>query len=43
VSQLAYAVATAITNVTQVQLNGGVADIAPPANGVIKVGQVTVN
>lgn len=35
VSQLAYAVAPAITNVTQVQLNGGVSDIAPPANGVI--------
>ncbi len=43
VSQLAYAVSSAITNVTQVRLNGGVADIAPPANGVVKVGQVTVN
>jgi uncharacterized phage protein gp47/JayE len=43
VSQLAYAVSGAITNVTQVQLNGGIMDVAPPANGVVKVGQVTVS
>jgi phage-related baseplate assembly protein len=43
VSQLAYAISSAISNVTLVQLNGGTADIAPPANGVVKVGQVTVN
>ena len=43
ISQLAYAVSSAITNVTQVQLNGSLADIVPPANGVVKVGQVTVN
>jgi uncharacterized phage protein gp47/JayE len=43
ISQLAYAVSPAIANVTLVQLNGAVADIAPPANGVVKVGLVTVN
>jgi uncharacterized phage protein gp47/JayE len=43
VSQLAYAVSGAISNVTQVQLNGAGIDIAPAANGVVKVGQVAVN
>jgi uncharacterized phage protein gp47/JayE len=43
ISQLAYGVSSAITNVTQVQLDGSTVDILPPANGVVKIGQVTVN
>ena len=43
ISQLAYAVSSAIINVTQVQLNGATVDIVPPSNGVVKVGQITVN
>ena len=43
IGQLVYAVSGAITNVTQIQLNGATADITPPPNGVVKVGQVTVN
>ena len=43
ISQLAYAASSAVANVTQVQLNGATADIAPPPNGVVKIGLVTVN
>ena len=43
ISQLAYVVSSAIINVTQVQLNGATIDIVPPSNGVVKVGQITVN
>jgi len=43
ISQLVYAVSSAITNVTQVQLNDATVDIVPPLNGVVKVGQITVN
>jgi hypothetical protein len=43
IAQLAYAVSGAISNVTQVQLNAASIDITPPANGVVKVGLVTVN
>ncbi len=43
ISQIAYDVSSSIANVTQVQLNGGTVDIVPPANGVVKVGAVTVN
>jgi hypothetical protein len=43
VSQVAYAASTSITNVSQVTLNGGTADIAPPANGVVKASVVAVN
>ncbi len=43
ISQLAYAVSAAVTNVTGVQLNGGGDDVTPSPNGVVKVGQVTVN
>jgi uncharacterized phage protein gp47/JayE len=43
ISQLAYAASPAISNVTQVLINGGAADMAPPENGVVKVGLVTVN
>jgi hypothetical protein len=43
ISQLAYSVSSSIINVTQVQLNGGIVDITPPINGVVKTGLVTVN
>jgi uncharacterized phage protein gp47/JayE len=43
ISQLAYSVSSAVTNVTEVQLNGGTQDIVPPINGVVKVGLITVN
>jgi uncharacterized phage protein gp47/JayE len=43
ISQIAYDVSSAIVNVTQVQLNAATADVVPPANGVVKVGQSTVN
>ena len=41
--QLAYAADPNITNVTQVNINGTVADITPPISGVIKAGTVAVN
>jgi uncharacterized phage protein gp47/JayE len=43
ISQIAYTASSAVVNVTQVALNGYAADITPPANGVVKVGLVTVN
>jgi uncharacterized phage protein gp47/JayE len=43
ISQLAYSASSAVTNVTEVQLNGSTVDIVPPINGVVKVDLVTVN
>jgi uncharacterized phage protein gp47/JayE len=42
-AQVAYAASASVTNVTGVLLNGGTADLVPPANGVVKVASVTVN
>ena len=41
-AQLAYAASGAVTNVTAVLLNGGMADLAPPSFGAVRVGIVTV-
>jgi uncharacterized phage protein gp47/JayE len=42
-AQLAYGASSSVTNVTQVLLNGGTADLAPGVTGVIKTGLVVVN
>jgi uncharacterized phage protein gp47/JayE len=42
-AQLAYDASAQVANVTLVLLNGGTADLAPPASGVVKATSVTVN
>jgi uncharacterized phage protein gp47/JayE len=41
-AQLAYAASASITNVSDVLLNGGTADVTPPLFGVVRSGAVTV-
>jgi len=41
-AQEAYAASTSVTNVSNIQLNGAMADLAPPLFGVIRAGTVTV-
>ena len=42
-AQVAYQASPQVANVTVVLLNGGTADLAPPASGVVKATSVTVN
>ena len=42
-AQVAYQASPQVANVTNVLLNGGVADLVPPASGVVKAAPVTVN
>ena len=42
-AQVAYDASAQVANVTLVLLNGGTADLAPPASGVVKATSVTVN
>lgn len=42
-AQIAYATDPSITNVSQISINGIVADIVPPSAGVVKAGVVSVN
>lgn len=42
VAQYAYAASASVENITNVQLNGGLADVVPPPRSVVKVGQVQV-
>jgi phage-related baseplate assembly protein len=42
-TQVAYQASPQVANVTNVLLNGGTADLAPPASGVVKAAPVTVN
>ncbi len=42
-AQLAYGASPAITNVTAVLLNGGMADLVPGADGVVRPGSVVVS
>jgi uncharacterized phage protein gp47/JayE len=42
-AQIAYAADPNITNVSQIMLNGGVADVIAPSNGVIKAATVAIN
>jgi uncharacterized phage protein gp47/JayE len=41
-AQLAYAASASITNISDVLLNGGTADLTPPLFGVVRSGTVTV-
>jgi uncharacterized phage protein gp47/JayE len=43
IAQLAYAASPAVTNVSQLQINGATADLVPPASGVVKAGTVAVD
>lgn len=42
-TQIAYQASGSVTNVTDVLLNGGTADLSPALNGVVKAATVTVN
>lgn len=42
-AQIAYAASPSVTNVTSILLNGGTADLDPPAGGVIRAGTVSVS
>lgn len=42
IAQAAYSADPTIENVTNIVLNGGVSDVRPPANGVVKPGQIQV-
>lgn len=43
IAQLAYSASSSVTNVSQIQVNGGAADIVPQVAGVIKAGTVAVD
>jgi uncharacterized phage protein gp47/JayE len=42
-AQLAYDTSGAVINVTELQVNGGTADLSPGGTGIIKVGTVSVS
>jgi phage-related baseplate assembly protein len=43
IAQIAYAAHPAVTNVSQLLINGATSDLVPPASGVVKAGLVAVN
>ena len=43
VAQVAYAAHPAVVNVGALAINGGTADLTPPASGVIKAGVIAVS
>jgi len=43
IAQIAYAADPAVTNVSQLLINGAASDLVPPASGVVKAGLVAVN
>ncbi len=43
IAQVAYAAHPAVTNVSQVLINGAASDLVPAASGVVKAGLVAVN
>jgi len=43
IAQLAYSASSSVTNVSQIQVNGGTVDVVPSIAGVIKAGTVAVD